>query len=199
MKISDTLYKVRVPYIATYSPEELELYGMPVSYVDGAAVKSGYDRLVQVEINLDAMIEIYMRGYSINLVDVSKAHEIYETMDNYARDLKEGIHSDLNMIQIDERLEDIDRFLNDIFNYNKIDIVRKSVAAPVGYGLNIQLYNPNTTAKTTDNSGLIIATNDGRDNYSVYTQTSGPDLDMDQIKRKSLYRRGTFNKGEYRE
>lgn len=121
------LFKVRVPVLATYSKEELELLGIPLSIIkegDGEDVtvrydKNSYRELVTVSLPLSKIIDIYCDGMRIQVVDHKDTLEIFRLLENYIA----GIESTPHMLNMenkvpDERLENIKKFAQDIYAMN---------------------------------------------------------------------------------
>lgn len=131
------LFKVRVPVIATYSDEELELLGIPMSVVtegSGEDINVRYDKnsfreLVTVSLPLTKIIDIYCNGMRIQVVDHKDTFEIYRLLENYIAGIESTPHM-LNMENrvLDKRLENIKQFAQDIYGMNK-GRIHKGVSA----------------------------------------------------------------------
>lgn len=139
------LFKVRVPMIATYSPEEIKLLGMNVNVVNGQADMGSIYTPTLVHLPLDRIIDIYMEGYRpITLVDRQELEEVYTILDNYVRGLASTNNFVINMPGIvEERLYDIERFAAEIFKNNKIAILRQALKFEHGYDANVNTISMN--------------------------------------------------------
>lgn len=132
-KFPRTLYKVRVPKIALYSPEELEYYGMPVTVInEGQRIQKYNNEESECYLNITQMIEVYRKGYRIQLLFQDDLVEIYKILEEYLRETQEGIEN-LNRrgeeVTMDY-LSDIDRFAAEIFGLNRYEIVDTTINKP---------------------------------------------------------------------
>lgn len=132
-KFPRTLYKVRVPKIAIYSPEELEYYGMPVTVINkGERIQKYNNEETECYLNISQMIEVYRKGYRIQLLFQDDLVEIYKILEEYLRETQGGIEN-LNRQgeEVDvEYLSDIDRFAAEIFGLNRHEIVDTTINKP---------------------------------------------------------------------
>lgn len=137
------LFKVRVPMIATYTPEEIKLLGMNVNVVNGVADMGSIYTPTLVHLPLDRIIDIYMEGYRpITLVDRQELEEVYNILDSYVRGLASTNNFVINMPGIvEERLYDIERFAAEIFKNNKIAILRQALKFEHGYDAKVNTVN----------------------------------------------------------
>lgn len=139
------LYKVRVPLIATYSEEEMELFGIPMDEIDGIA-KDTSEAMTTVMINLDTMIDIYSAGFPIKLVNNNEIDILFKSLEQYLSGSSHEEKHSLNRLEvIDDRLDEIDKFAQEMFGYNKATIVKKSINARNSFGLNVGLMNDGFT------------------------------------------------------
>ena len=121
------LFMVRVPIVATYSDEELELLGIPLSTViEGSGEyesrrydKNCYKELTTVMLPLTKIIDIYCAGMRIQLVNHKDTLVIYRLLENYIAGIESTPHM-LNMENTvpDERLENIKKFAQEMFAIN---------------------------------------------------------------------------------
>lgn len=139
------LFKVRVPMIATYTPEEISLYGMNVNIIDGRADMSSIYAPTLVQLPLDRIIDIYTEGYRpITLVDRKELEEIYTILDNYVRGLASTNNFMINTPGIvEERLYDIERFAAEIFDNNKVAILKQSLKFKHGWDVDVNTMSMN--------------------------------------------------------
>lgn len=142
LTLPDNVFKVRVPIIATYTEQEIELYGVPldVNSKNGKSDKESYQNMTVVMINLDRIINIYIQGYPIYLVDQSKRDIMFKILEEYIYVNNNDVRTSLNQnIVKDERLYEIDKFVNEMFGNNKESIVKGMVTQGNGYAINMGL------------------------------------------------------------
>ena len=152
--LPSTLFRFKIPAIATYSPEEISMYGMNVTVVNGKPDMSSLYQLTPVSLPLD---------------------KIYNILDEYVRGLNLRDNRVLNMPGVvEERLYDIERFAGEIFDNNKMAILRKAIRFDHGYDAKVNTVNPfplyNNTNTSMDNGGY----SSHMDGYS--TVLSNPNL-----------------------
>lgn len=198
-KLPDRLFKVRVPIMATYTEEELELFGMPLEKNNGKVNNKSFLEMTVVMITLSRMIDIYMQGYPISIINQQESAEIYKILEDYLSGVNNTQTYSPNQITIkDDRLEEIDKFANEIFGFNRHTIVKSSMNVNHGYDLGFGLLNFNTpvrqiyteTKKVGILAGYEETIEDSKDiNYS-YINNTLPNVDVDKIKRRNLYRSG---------
>jgi len=114
-------YHFKVPLLATITPEELELFGVPVDVKpDGTIEHTADKRMSSVYYNLEQILDIYNNGDTIILEDRDKLTEILEVLSQVANML-EG-----NTIKLDnEYIETIDNFIKEVLNFNRKTIETK--------------------------------------------------------------------------
>lgn len=125
------LYRVRVPAICTYTQAERELYGLPMDLIvnkdtgDKIYNQQAYNNLVRCMLPLDRIIDIYLDGYPIYLVEKDDLPIIYKTLDHYVSGYNdmEKYSPNAGVIR-DDRMEHIQMFLKEIFGWNKGDVIR---------------------------------------------------------------------------
>lgn len=186
-KLPPNLFKVKVPILATYDEVELELYGVSLTTVDGDIKKNSYLEMTTVMINLDRIINIYIQGYPISIVNQNDSSTIYKILEDYLLGIDHNESYSPNRIAIkDDRLEEIDKFANEIFGLNRNTIIKNSVNVNNGFDLGFKAMNStplNTRVNSGEKVGLLAAY---EDNNSL------PEVDYDAIKRRSLYRRRDY-------
>ena len=130
-----TLYKVRVPKIALYSPEELEYFGMPVSVINrGEKIKKYSNEETICYLKIEQMIDIFRQGYRIELLVDADFMEIYNALERFLRDTQSSYIENLNRKGYeveDSYLADIDRFASEMFGLNRYEIVDEKVNKPM--------------------------------------------------------------------
>lgn len=138
-KLPDKLYAVTVPSIAVYSPEELELYGLPMTVVNNETLQRDYNSsYTHACLPLDKIIDIFNMGFSISLRNPNDVVEIYNTLENYLNDIDRTVRTTINTPKFKEdRLQDIDRFLSTMFELNKHKITVSTITLKNGYSLGL--------------------------------------------------------------
>lgn len=134
-ELSKKLYKVRVPSIATYSDAELKRSGMLPVRVLGSSEPYGSELLAQIEqqsplaqettimINISRMIDIYIKGFPIKVINENDVIDIYNQLEDYFSGSATETDQIFNVRKYyDDKLPIIDRFLTDIFSQHKIAI-----------------------------------------------------------------------------
>lgn len=212
--LPDYLYKVKIPTMATYSEEEIDTFGMPVSIVNGKP-KEEYEADTVVMLPLDRIVDIYIEGYQIVLLDDNLVTKMYSVLEEYLSKLDVRLGS-INRLPVrDPRADDIEKFLTEMFNYNKSDIVKDMIGAGSGFDLGINVMNRNSpmigsmgTEPKIINAGSIgimsnydVGYKDNTVSKNVsYITGQAPVIDLAKIKRtsKPRQRRGTRYK-EFKE
>ena len=138
--LPDDLFLVRVPVIATYSEHEMSTLGLPVNIINGQPDMKTYNTMTPVYLKLDRIIDIYINGYPIRLVNHEDLDKIYAILDSYVRGLNENNNYELNMVGIvEERLYDIERFAAEIFDINKLALLKKIINFRNGYDAKVDI------------------------------------------------------------
>lgn len=215
-KLPSKLYKVEIPVIATYTEEEMALYGMPMSVVNNSKFERDYNARVVVMLNIDRMIDIYALGFPIRLINSDEVTEIYNILDNYVNDRHEDMTTLNRPHYNDERMTIIDRFAQEMFGINKINIVNKETKLNNGYDIglthllpeyrtstiNRDVSNIPSTSKWSrrnnlgviDNTPIVEDVQPLYNNYNsisnnlTYLNQNTPNIDMDSIKRTPRFR-----------
>lgn len=137
--LPDTLFLVRVPMIATYSDHEISTVGMPVNMINGVADMRTFNSMVTCMLPLDRIIDIYVSGYPIRLVNHSDLETIYNMLDTYVRGTSDPTGFNLNADRIvEDRLFEIERFASEIFDTNKVAILKQAMRFEHGYTADIE-------------------------------------------------------------
>ena len=205
--LPDYLYKVRVPTVATYSEDEIDSFGMPVSIINGKK-EEDYEADATVMLPLDKIIDIYISGYSISLLD-DNVSKMYNALEEYVSKL--GVRQEsINMMPLrDSRADDIEQFLTEMFNYNKTDIVTDNLGANSGFNLGINVMHRNGVGMGTATNRERVIVNSGigimqhhdvgykdtpiaEEQAVSYITSSDAVIDMSKVKRvaKPRQRRG---------
>lgn len=155
--LPDKLFAVRVPIICTYTPQELDIIGIPltVDNDDGRVIdRKPYNNLTTCMLPLTKLVDIYDEGYPIYLVNSEDSVIVYEMLEEYLSGVvyAQSVNM-LNMERIEEtRLESIEKFANEMFGLNKGDIIKKVIDVSNsnnGYGLGMDLMRPQPLANFT--------------------------------------------------
>jgi len=194
-KLPDKLYFVRVPVLATYTPAELEVLGLPTNHslVDDSVDKEAYIELTTARINIDRMIDIYSNGFPIYILKEDDVKEIYNTLEEYLRDQKYMKQYSPNQPMIkDDRLEEIDKFLSEMFDYNKVGIT-KGMISTSGFDLGVNSMLPGTTRtpittidENRKSTGSSITAGYREDAPTI--TANQPIIDYEKIKRRRQFR-----------
>lgn len=129
------LFMVRVPIVATYTDEEIEVLGLPISinhYQNygsnyGTCNYQAYKDLTTVMLPLTKIIDIYCNGHKIVVVNKADIPVIYEILEKYLLGVTAVKQFSLNHAMIEEeRMDDIERFAQEMFGINKA-VIAKSV------------------------------------------------------------------------
>ena len=142
-QLPDTLFKVYVPRIATYTKEELDNVGL---YMNCSQVSIGNDSyskrfshnirkskpkhgdesydIVMVMLDIDKIINIYRQGHPVTLVDGKEVIEVYNIINSYLYGVNHQEEFSMNSInRTENRLVELNNFANEIYNLNKAEIV----------------------------------------------------------------------------
>lgn len=173
------LYDVRIPIIATYSDIELENMTIGLDTINGKVKKDSYMELSTVMINIDRMIDVYNRGYPIYVIKQDDVDEIYRILTNYISGYHPNNQYVLNRTKVvEDRVYEIENFLEEIFGYNKHSIVKKNINANSGFniGQGLMQYKPIEGFASPNVSTSII-------------QNNIPEVDISKVKRiKNTFR-----------
>ena len=202
-KLPTRLYTVKVPAIATYDPAELELIGVPVDYKDGKVAKEGYLDYSTVMLPIRKILNIYDEGYPIKLINKDDSADMYNSLERYVKDWSVDLRYSPNM-KVDDVDNDylmlIDKFLSEMFGFNKDVIVKDMVKQNSAYQMNVGVMNPigmgnanNQPIATRGKAvGMMAAYghNDGTEGTveespitSMYRNPSQPMIDLDKVER----------------
>ena len=201
--ISDRLFKVKIPTIATYTDAELEVYGIGLDNYGGDIKHDSYNDFSVVHITIDRMVTLYTEGYPLYILDQKESTEIFTILEDYLHKRNQfALHSPNRQTDSEDRLEDIDTFASEIFGYNKKTIVKGTVGDSSGYDLGINLMGfknqklTETNVQVTNRYGGVVS-GEGvpvTQHSTGYTYGNNilPELDYDEIKRKSLLNHDRF-------
>ena len=141
--LPNDLFMVRVPIIATYEDREIDTFGLPFSIDNqGNQFMDTYKELTTVMLPLDKIIDIYIKGFYIAVVNKEDISKIYVILEKYLSGSVSNPNAYINRGFVkEERLEDIERFANEMFGLNKATIVNDAVKESKNnpFGLNLDL------------------------------------------------------------
>jgi hypothetical protein len=197
-ELPSKLYRVRVPEIATYSEAELEILGVPISIYDGYNRKHHYTETVVVMLPISRLVDIYSSGYSIEIMSRDDVTEVYNTLERYVNNSLEILNFSPNRAAvIEDRHEEIEKMLEEMFGYNKRTIVKETLKDQTSFGgLNINLFHDNYRPPVRNNQPVNAMAGYGYDEPINNQQPTTfidpyknlPALDIDKVQRVSRRR-----------
>lgn len=151
--LPDRLFMVKVPYIATLSSAEIDAFGLPVDIDHGTDIGSmtgiynyqAYNHFTTVMLPLTRIIDIYCNGYEIRINNREDIPIIYEILETYLRGVINVQNFSLNRRMIKEdRLDDIERFANEMFGLNRGVIAQSAFdkTKTTSFNLNLDFMSP---------------------------------------------------------
>jgi len=196
-KLPTELFKVRIPLIATYTDAEIAMFGIPLEVRDGKVDYNRTDELTTVMISLDSIIDKYIAGYPIYLVDEKETAVIYKYLENYIKGKDEQEEYSINRaVTRDPRIEEIDRFADEMFGLNRHTIVTGNISANTGYdlGFNLMSYqqpvtNNGPSRATGAMAGYDQPLEDNNNIRTTYINNNAPVIDVNKLKRTSLLKK----------
>jgi hypothetical protein len=117
--IWDYLYKVRIPYLDTFSADYLQKFGvtMPTNKKDAA---DQMDSLVTTFINIDSMIEYFKNGVCVRVVEQADTKLIYDAIQAHLEAWELALKRGQNMnLAPTEDLLNMDKFANAVYAHAK--------------------------------------------------------------------------------
>lgn len=204
--LPDTLFLCRIPIIATYSEEEAVIFGLPLDSINGHYNDKTYTKMTNVMISIDKMINLYSMGYPITIINYKDSKEIFTILDTYLNNQVNKIQMSINQpIKEDSRLNEIDKFLTEMFDFNRKTIVAGMINTNTGFDLGLGLMGgsngvtnaPLQLDATNDSKPSIAAayTHSDKPNDNIYIQPNQLRIDMDTVKRERIVKpkSGTIN------
>lgn len=129
--LSDDIYKVRVPILATLSPIDLH-FGIRVNIGTDERGRRFNDRGRNTEwtttwLKLDKLIEIFDNGFPIKLVNQEDVTTIYNELERYVTDMGRLEEVSINGRALyDDRVNVIARFVTEIYGHNQARLLREA-------------------------------------------------------------------------
>ena len=103
----------------------LELIGLPQAIDNQGNQFDIYNNMTTVMIDIDRMIALFKTGYRTAVIKRSDVTEIYNILERYYYDVEEDMNYSLNRKAVKEdRLDDINNFIDEILKLNKVKIVK---------------------------------------------------------------------------
>ena len=132
------LFQVLVPKISLYTEDEIRYYGFNYDVVDGVPKRGTQMELCNCMISAAKMLEIYSNGYSIRLVDKNDLNLLYKVLEEYLQFKYNSNNMSINRRKYDEtELRQLDEFVNEMFGYNKVAIVKNIMDIKNGFSLGL--------------------------------------------------------------
>jgi len=172
--ISDRLFKVRIPYLATFSPEELEEGNhVGIDTIDGKNDDDNLGTMATVWIKIPKMIEVHSNGFPIKLVDSSKLEEIYDILDNYIQGNTAKSDRKFSKRRVsDEDMEEVEKFAEEVFGYNKKAILKTMLSPTAGFSLGSAFMQRQPVTNVMDDEPGV-----------TYVTNTMSNIDISEIKR----------------
>jgi len=193
--LPDTLYLCRVPILATYSEEEAAIYGMPIDSTNGKYNPDTFTEMTNVMINIDRMVNLYTMGYPINIINYEDSKEVFESLDKYLNIQVNKIQSSINQpLQEDSRLSEMDKFLTEMFDFNRETIVGGMITNGGGFDLGLGLMNGGNgvTNVPVSLNGSKPSINDAYNNTNnIYIQPNQVMINMNDVTREKVVKTKT--------
>jgi len=193
------LYRVTIPIMATYSDAEIEIYGLPTDVNDGSIMQDSFTEKTNAMININRMVDLYVMGYPISIYNPDDAKEIFDHLDGYLNTHVNKIQKSINKpLKEDERLVEIDKFLSEMFDYNRVKIVEDKIKpyAPFDTGIGFMQSTANRRNEDIDLSRYKIS---GGKSMSGYTgRNNNPNLNpnLPTINPHEVVREKVVNKSK---
>lgn len=118
--LPNTIYTVKVPLLATLDEYDMLSGELPYKEgTDGTKISQHNDMCI-VGITIDKMLNIYSNGFPIRVLNKEDLFDIYNNLKRYLLDAdKDDLISINKRAHEDERMPDIKRFIQEIFDNNK--------------------------------------------------------------------------------
>lgn len=131
-------FMVVVPSIATYTAEEVEIYGLPTRITNNEKLDKHFNEMSTVYLPLYKIIEIYNQGFPIKLVRQDEIDKVYGLLEEYLNKVGDLRDNTIHKLKFDQnKLEEIDRFASEVFNLNKRQIVNNVSTFKNGWSIGL--------------------------------------------------------------
>lgn len=113
--IWENLYEMRVPYVETVSADMLKRAGLPDTG-NRHLNRQMHQDLVNVVITIDAMVEYFKRGVTVNFRNPADTGAVYTIVNNYLLAWRQQVENGLNLgnVPVDDLLA-LDRFVEALY------------------------------------------------------------------------------------
>jgi hypothetical protein len=207
-KLPTRLFLIRVPIIATYSDDEMMLYGLPTDTINDKPDPKCYENMTTSMMNIDRMISIYENGFRISIIKQEESAIIYKALEQFLIDWNTTIQYSPNMAtntKKDDRLESIDKFLTEMFDSNRPTILKDIAGSQMGYSMDMGLMSsyggmannkPNVVNQGGRNMGITAGYDQPQEqptmgnNNNTYIQPYMPNIDVNKVVRKNIIKLG---------
>lgn len=202
-KFNPKLYLTRVPDIASYSSQELKMFGSPGVFENGKYKKEALlANMTTVMINIETMIQYYSNGYPLSVVNPNDVKEIHEELEMYLRDTNPIYSNSLHKVKRDELLlDEIDKFAEEMFSLNRNTIVGGIISArdnafSIGF-TPFQVQRPiQPTVETYERSTSVLSAYGGVEvsqpttemSNNTYLTEFAPEIDISSVRRTPIPR-----------
>lgn len=110
-------YKVRVPYLATKSVEELNLFGLTNTGVKDVDLSLANERITTYA-TIEQLIELYKKHVTIFIVDETDSIEIYNVINEHISNWHEFLKHSMNADKVPiEDLATMDEFAKEVLKF----------------------------------------------------------------------------------
>lgn len=185
--LPNDLFMVKVPIVATYEEREITTFGLPVSIdqTDGVYMDT-YKELTTVMLPISRIIDIYISGYPIHIVNKDDIIKIYEIIDEYMSGTNQNSMVSINREIVEEdRMDDIVRFAKEILNINRETItndVKKQIYSH-GFDLGMELMEDISISESKiGNYNSSLLNYNKNVNHVPYQPVSGPNVEINIAK-----------------
>ena len=124
------LFLARVPILATFSEEEIEITGIPMHQnMEDEKKTESMLNTTTVMITINDMVEKYKNGFKISIVNYEDMSFIYDVIQDHLLAWRNRRITSLNSTStnVDNDLIDLDSFANEIFGIHKVKIVNDNM------------------------------------------------------------------------
>lgn len=124
------LFLARVPILATFSEEEIEITGIPMHQnMEDEKKTESMLNTTTVMITINDMVEKYKNGFKISIVNYEDMSFIYAVIQDHLLAWRNRRITSLNSTStnVDNDLIDLDSFANEIFGIHKVKIVNDNM------------------------------------------------------------------------
>jgi len=191
-QLPSKLFKVKVPLIATYTEEEMGIFGMPVNVDDGKVNQDSYAMDTVVMFNLNRIIDTYISGYPISLVIPDESKEVFSILEEYLSLHNHNNHQlNYDVVQ-DDRIMEIDKMLSELFSYNRATIVKDVVSVNNGFtngfggvhlGVPNNVNDDSYRIRDDEQLGIMSGYQNTQQGNTTYIQPNQISVDISKIER----------------